>query len=83
MTEKTKIELRQIEIKKRLREIAGLEGDAVTSEVRSETETLTTENTGLETSVFRLCLIAENDEVVEMDAEVRRASAGCHRAWPA
>ena len=78
MTEKTKIELRQIEIKKRLREIAGLEGDAVSAEVRTETEVLTTENTGLETRLS--ALLVSGSVVVEVDAEVRELQRLTERA---
>ena len=43
MTEKQKLELREAEIRTRLTELAGLEGDALTDELRAEIGTLTTE----------------------------------------
>ncbi len=49
MLESTKHRLRGIAIKKRLREIAGLEGDALTAEIRSEADGLQTELADVET----------------------------------
>ena len=52
MTEKTKISLRKIEVQKRLREIAGLEGDQLTQEIRNEAAALSTEHSGLDVASF-------------------------------
>lgn len=48
MTRKQKIDLRLSEVRKRLNEIAGIEGDDFTDEIRSELETLKTEYASLE-----------------------------------
>ena len=43
MTKSQALQLRASEIRTRLTEIAGLEGDALTDEIRGECDTLTTE----------------------------------------
>ena len=61
MTTSQKITIRMSEVRERLNEIAGLEGDAFTDEIRSESETLQTEYKDLETR-FRSAVIAEGDD---------------------
>ena len=61
MTNGQKLSLRLSEIRQRLNEISGLEGDAVTDEVRSEADKLATEFKNAETQ-HRSALIAEADE---------------------
>ena len=67
MTPKQKIELRLSEVRSRLNEIAGLEGDAFSDEIRAEAETLKTEYRDLETR-HQSAIIAEGE------AETRAAS---------
>ena len=68
MTARQKLELRRSKIRERLGEIAALEGDALTDEIRSEAETLATE---LKDSELRLrCALqaeGEGEETVETD----------------
>ena len=73
MTKITKIKLRKIEVQKRLREIAGLENDQLTQQIRNEAAALSTEHSGLDVRLSAL-LITENDEVVEVDSESRELS---------
>ena len=54
MTPAMKIQLRLSQVRKRLNEIAGLEGDDFTDEIRSEAETLQNEYSDLEVPVTRL-----------------------------
>ena len=49
MTDRQKLEIRSSEIRVRLNAIAAMEGDALTTEVRSEAERLTAELDGVET----------------------------------
>ena len=49
MTNAQKIRLRLSQVRQRLNEISGLEGDAFTDEIRSEAESLQTEYADLET----------------------------------
>ena len=51
MTNLQKITLRLSEVRSRLNEVAGLEGDALTDEIRGEAETLQTEYTRSRSSV--------------------------------
>ena len=67
MTNAQKLAVRLSEIRQRLNEIAGLEGDAVTDEIRAEADTLTTEYQSKETQ-HRAALVVEADE--------QRAAAG-------
>ena len=60
MTNLQRITLRLSTLRSRLNEIAGLEGDAFTDEVRQESETLQTEFTGLEVQ-HRAAIVAEGD----------------------
>lgn len=61
MTTAQKLAVRLSEIRQRLNEIAGLEGDALTDEVRAESDKLTTEYQAKETQ-HRAALVAEADE---------------------
>ena len=75
MTTKQRLETRASEIRQRLNEIAGLEGEAFTSEIRGEADALTSEFTDVETRL-RAAILAEPDPVVTaategMDAETR------------
>ena len=63
MTPKQKIELHMSEVRSRLNEIAGLEGDDLTDEVRSEADTLTGEYRDLETR-HRAAIVAGDEEGV-------------------
>ena len=67
MTPKQKIDLRLSEVRKRLNEIAGLEGEAFTDEIRSELETLKAEYATLEER-HQAAIIAEGE------AETRAAA---------
>ena len=58
MTKAQKIELRLSQVKQRLNEIGGLEGEAFTDEVRCESEALEREYGGLETR-HRAAIIAD------------------------
>ena len=60
MTSKQKIELRLSEVRSRLNEISGLEGDSLTEEVRNEAEALQGEYSGLEIR-HRAAIVAEGD----------------------
>ena len=64
MTNKQKIELRLSEVRTRLNEISGLEGDALTDEVRAESTTLQTEFSDLETR-HRAAIVAEPELTTE------------------
>ena len=73
MTNAQKLTIRASEIRQRLNEIAGLEGDALTDEVRSEETALQTEYRDTETRL-RAAIAAEPDpetRVEELDAEAR------------
>ena len=61
MTTAQKLAIRLSEIRQRLNEIAGLEGDALTEEVRNEADALTGEYQAKETQ-HRAALVAEADE---------------------
>ena len=79
MTTSQKLTIRASEIRARLNEIAGLEGEAFTTEIRSECDKLTGEYTNVE-SQLRAAMVAEDAEAKEAetrgggedaDAEVR------------
>ena len=73
MTNAQKITLRLSQVRSRLNEIAGIEGDAFTDEIRTESETLQTEYRDLETR-HQAAIVAEGEpEVREVapDAEMR------------
>ena len=75
MTNAQKLTIRASEIRQRLNEIAGLEGDALTDEIRQESDNLTTEFRDVETKL-RAAIAAEPDAKVEttdanLDAEAR------------
>ena len=61
MTNSQKIALRTSEVRSRLSEISGLEGEAFTAEIKAEADRLTTEFQGLE-SRSRAAIIAEGAE---------------------
>ena len=61
MTTAQKLAIRLSEIRQRLNEIAGLEGDALTDEIRSESDALTTEYRDKETQ-HRAAIVAEGEE---------------------
>lgn len=71
MTNAQKIALRLSEVRQRLNEIAGLEGDDFTDEVRAEADKLQTEYRDLETR-HRAALVAEGTE----ENEIRGRFAG-------
>ncbi len=80
MLKSQKIELRRSEIRQKLNEISGLEGDAFTDEIRAESAELEKEFGGLDTQ-FRAALIAEGgDETTETEgreeAELRALTDG-------
>ena len=87
MTNSQKIQLRQSEVRQRLNELSGLEGDDFTAEHRAETDKLAGEYSDLETR-FRAATIAESQAVPPVDregaegAEIRelvgRASLGAY-----
>ena len=87
MTTAQKIRLRLSQVRKRLNEISGLEGDGFTDEIRSEAETLQKEYADLEIR-HQAAIVAEGEEVktsAEPDAEMRervelrsRASLGAY-----
>ena len=62
MTAAQTLQIRGSSIRARLLEINGLEGDAYTDEIRSESDTLTTEFTDVETRL-RAALVIEGDEI--------------------
>ena len=74
MTHRQRLEIRSSEIRQRLNEVAGLEGDALTDEIRSESETLQTEYRDTETKL-RAAIVAdggtEDTQGNEVDAEQR------------
>ena len=72
MTNSQKLAVRLSEIRQRLNEIAGLEADALTTEIRSEADQLRTEHADAETQ-YRAALTGEGDE-----AETRAAAAGAN-----
>ena len=61
MTNAQKLEIRASEIRQRLNEISGLEGEALTDEVRTESDTLQTEYRDTETK-RRAAIVAESEE---------------------
>ena len=61
MTTKQKLELRLSKVRTRLNEIAGLEGDAFTPEIRAEAEALEGEYSGLEVQ-YRAAIVGESAE---------------------
>ena len=67
MTNSQRLTLRASEIRQRLNEIAGLEGDAFTDEIRAESDRLTTEYRDTETKL-RAAVIAEGDEAEQRAA---------------
>ena len=61
MTTSQKLQLRASEIRTRLTEIAGLDGDALTDEIRTESDTLVTEYRDTETRM-RAAIVAEDSD---------------------
>ena len=89
MTNAQRLEVRASEIRQRLNEISGLEGDKLTDEIRTESDTLQTEYRDTETK-RRAAIVAESVEaekvvpVEDADAETRerrelRSKAQVHR----
>ena len=68
MTKSQTLQIRASEIRTRLTEIAGLEGDALTDEIRGECDTLTTEYRDVETRT-RAAIVAEDED--RQSAELR------------
>ena len=68
MTNTQKLDLRRSEVRARLNEIAGLEGDAFTDEIRTEAGTLQAEYSDLEIR-HRAAIVAEPPETVTEGAE--------------
>ena len=60
LTEAQRLTIRASEIRQRLNEVAGLEGDALTDEIRSESDALTTEYRDVETRL-RAAIVAEGE----------------------
>ena len=84
MTNAQKIRLRLSQVRQRLNEISGLEGDAFTDEIRSETESLQTEYRDLETR-HQAAIVAEGEGETratgdDLDAEARERLALRSRA---
>ena len=79
MTNAQKIRLRLSQVRQRLNEISGLEGDAFTDEIRAEAATLQTEYADLETR-HQAAIVAEGEDETranggELDAEARERLA--------
>ena len=72
MTPAQKIQLRLSQVRSRLNEISGLEGDKFTTEIRTEADTLQKEYSDLETR-HQAAIVGETEETttVEPDAELR------------
>ena len=75
MTESQRLTVRASEIRQRLNEVAGLEGDALTDEIRAESDKLGTEYRDVETRL-RAAIVAESEQPPETrdappDAETR------------
>ena len=68
MTNSQKIQIRQSEVRQRLNELSGLEGDDFTPEIREESERLTGEYQDLETR-FRAAIVAESEALPPVDRE--------------
>ena len=66
MKDSQRHQLRASEIRTRLAEIAGLADDALTDEIRSESDKLTTEYRSVETQ-HRAALVAESAELIEAE----------------
>ena len=70
VTETQKLTIRASEVRQRLNTIAGLEGDALTDEIRSESDALTVEYRDTETRL-RAAIAGESTEAPAEDAEHR------------
>ena len=68
MTNAQKLEVRASEIRQRLNEISGLEGDKLTDEIRTESDGLQTEYRDTETK-RRAAIVAEGDEAAKAVTE--------------
>lgn len=75
MTNSQKLALRRSEIRQRLNEISGLEGDALTDEIRAEADTLQTEYRDVETR-WRAAVVAEGEQAEERQAEFEAGGNG-------
>ena len=74
MLESQKIELKRSKLRERLAEIAKLEGDAYTDEIKTEERGAQDEYTGLE-SRYRTALIAEGEELDKAKSEAGEGDA--------
>ena len=74
MTNAQKIRLRLSQVRQRLNEIAGIEGDAFTDEIRSEAESLQTEYAALEAR-HRAAIVAEGEGETRTNGEGPDAEA--------
>ena len=82
MTNAQKIRLRLSQVRQRLNEISGLEGDAFTDEIRAEADTLQSEYADLETR-HRAAIVGEGETRAtgdDLDAEARERLALRSRA---
>ena len=66
MTNAQKLEVRASEIRQRLNEISGLEGDGLTDEIRTESDTLQSEYRDTETR-RRAAIVAESEEDAKVE----------------
>ena len=73
MTNAQKLEVRASEIRQRLNEISGLEGDKLTDEIRTESDTLQNEYRDTETK-RRAAIVAEGDEAAKAVTEPTESS---------
>ena len=75
MTNSQRLAVRSSEIRQRLNEIAGLDTDAMTDEIRAESDGLVAELATVETQ-YRAALVAEDAEQRAREAEFDAGSAG-------
>ena len=80
MTNGQKLALRCSEIRQRLNEISGLEGDAFTDEVRQESDTLGTEYRDTETK-YRAALVSEGDASLTAGSQFLAGGSAEDRAY--
>ena len=75
MTNAQKLALRRSEIRQRLNEISGLEGEALTDEIRAESDRLTKEYRDVETR-WRAATVAEAEQAEERRGEFEAGANG-------
>lgn len=80
MTKAQTLALRCSEIRSRLNEVAGLEADAFTDEIRQESDTLTTEYRDVETK-YRAALVSEGDDAHLAGSQFGAAGSSEDRAY--